>query len=140
MFIFKREPVVEDFDTGKFKKIVGTTVEEMLKTREETVYFLDEHDLVLIFSWEFDHLEGSLYKWSEFQTSLEEGSSIYNESLYTEKRYIYRKDDNLVTYIDDEKIKDFSMENLKVFYCMCELIRLYDIQVDKRGRYRCIWS
>ena len=139
MFIFKREPAAEEFKTEKLKKIVGKTVEEMLRTREETVYFLEEYNLVLIFSWEGEYIEGSIYQWTDFQMSLGEGLTLYNAPLYVEKRYIQRKDDSLVIYIDDEKIKSFSPENLKVFYCICELIRIFEVEINNRYKYKCVW-
>lgn len=138
MFIFKRKPSLNEYDMLELKDIVGRTVELALVSNEETVHFLKQYDLILILSWEFDHMECSIYNYSAFEISESGSSRLRNPALYMEKRDLIRKDDTIV-YIDDEKIKNLSKRNLRAFYCLSELINIFDVEVYGSNVYKCIW-
>ena len=139
MFLFKRKPSLSEYDTKELKNFVGKTIEIMLLTKEETIHVSKKYDLVLLFSWEGEYIEGNLYKLSTFNLAKNGLSSLINTPLYTETRYFEKTDDG-IKYIDDEKIKDLSTQNLFAFYTICELITLVEIEVISPKRYMCIWK
>lgn len=138
MFIFKRKPMLTEYDLDELKDIVGRTVEALLVSREETIHFIQQYDLILIFEWEKNYIEGSIYQYSTFEMAEGCLSSLRNIPLYAEKRY-FSKDDNAVVYIDDEKIKGLSDRNLLAFYSLCELINVFKIDCHSSKRYECTW-
>lgn len=91
MFIFKRKPSLSDDDMEHLKKFIGNTIEVMLLTKEETIHVSERYDLALIFSWEEDHIEGSIFQLPNFQLSKHGLSSLINIPLYTEKHYFNKK-------------------------------------------------
>ena len=137
MFIFKREPVDSTHDLEKLKKFVAETVETMLITREETINISEEYDLALIFSWEGKYIEGSIYQWSTLDISKGGTVASQNTPLYIEKRYINKNEDTVV-FIEDERIKKLPIKNLQIFYVVCELIRIFDVEVISNYKYKCI--
>jgi hypothetical protein len=138
MFIFKRKPTPVYDNLDVFKNFIAQTLESMLETREETIHFMEKYDLLLIFSWENDHIEGSIYQYSKYIKSKEGMGRFHNAPLYTEKRYL-DKDDKTVAYIDDNLIRNFTAENLRAFYCICELISIFEIEVTSSNTYKCVW-
>lgn len=138
MFIFRRKPSLSEYDMSELKDIVGRTVELALESNEETIHFLKQYDLILILSWEFDYMECSIYHYSAFEISKNGSSRLRNPALYMEKRDLIRRDDTVV-YIDDEKIKNLSQRNLLAFYCLSELINIFDVEVHASNLYKCIW-
>lgn len=139
MFIFKRKPSLSKGNLAELKKFIGSTIEFMLLTKEETIHVLEKYDLVLLFSWEGSFIEGNLYKFSTFTLAETGLSSLINEPLYTEIRFFDKSDDE-VKYIDDEKIKELSPSNLVAFYNICELIRTVEIEIISPKRYKCFWK
>lgn len=139
MFIFKRKPSLSDEDMAILKKFVGNTIEAMLLTKEETIHVSEKYDLALIFSWEEDYIEGSIFQLSNFHLSKHGLSSLINTPLYTEKHYFNKKID-AVKYIDDKEIKALSHSELLIFYGMCELIRTFEIEVNSANEYTCLWQ
>ena len=138
MFIFKRKPSLSEHDMLELQNIVGRTVELALESNEETIHFLKQYDLILILSWEFNSMECSIYDYSTFEISKNGSSRLRNPALYTEKRDLIRRDDTVV-YIDDEKIKNLSKRNLRAFYCLSELINIFDVEVHANNLYKCTW-
>lgn len=138
MFIFKRKPLLSDYNMSELKGIVGRTVELALESNEETIHFLKQYDLILILSWEFNYMECSIYNYSTFEISESGSSRLRNSALYMEKRDLIRKEDTVV-YIDDEKIKSLSKQNLLAFYCLSELINVFDVEVHATNLYKCVW-
>jgi len=139
MFIFKRKPSLSEVDIKNLKKFVGKTIEVMLSTKEETIHVMESDDLVLMFSWGSQFIEGSIYQLSSFQLSKTGLSSLINTPLYTEKHYFDRKVDS-IEYIDDNEIKTMSRSQLLVFYSMCELIRTFEIETNSSNKYSCKWE
>lgn len=138
MFIFKRKPSLSDHDTKDLKKFIGKTIEAMLITKEETINISERYDLALIFSWEDDYIEGSIFQLSNFKLSKNGLSSSINIPLFSEKHYFNKKIES-VEYIDDEKIKTMSYSDLLIFYNMCELIRTFEIEANSANEYKCLW-
>lgn len=139
MFIFKRKPSLSEVDITNLKKFVGKTIEVMLSTKEETIHVMESDDLVLMFSWGSQYIEGSIYQLSSFQLSKTGLSSVINTPLYTEKHYFNKKIDS-IEYIDDNEIKSMSRSQLLVFYSMCELIRTFEIEASSCEKYSCRWD
>ena len=139
MFIFKRKPSLSEVDTTNLKKFVGKTIEVMLSTKEETIHVLENDNLVLMFSWESQYIEGSIYELSSFQMAKTGLSSLINTPLYTEKHYFNKKIDS-IEYIDDNEIKTMSRSQLLVLYSMCELIRTFEIEATSPNKYSCKWE
>ncbi|WP_203331968.1 hypothetical protein [Planococcus beigongshangi] len=121
------------------KKFVGKTIEVMLATKEETIHVMESDNLVLMFSWSSQYIEGSIYQLSSFQLSKNGLNSVINLPLYTELHYFNKKIDS-VEYIDDNKIKKMSRSQLLLFYSMCELIRTFEIEVNSANEYICKWE
>ena len=138
MFIFKRKPSLSQLDLEEMKKFVGQTIVAMLSTKEETMNVLKKYDLVLIFSWEGDYIQGSIFQLSTFNMAKNGLSSLINTPLYTETRYFINTNDS-VKYIDDDEIKGLSPKNLVAFYSICELIRIFEIEVHSSNAYTCVW-
>lgn len=139
MFIFKRTPVLPKSELVELKNFVSKTIELMLMSKEETIYTIKKYDLVLAFSWEGDYIEGSIFRLSTFTLS-ENGSSICgNVPLFVEKRYFHKQDKSIV-YIDPEKIKGLTKPNLLAFHGLCELIRIFDVEVISSDQYKVIWK
>lgn len=139
MFIFKRKPSLSEVDIKKLKHFIGKTIEVMLSTKEETIHVMESDNLVLMFSWRSQYIEGSIYQLSNFQLSKTGFSSLINTPLYTEKHYFNKKIDS-IEYIDDNEIKTMSRSQLLVFYSMCELIRTFEIEVNSSDKYSCKWE
>lgn len=138
MFIFKRKPLLTHYYLEELKDQVGRTVEVMLTDKEETILFMKKYDLILIFWWENEYINGSLYQYSTFNVCESGYSNIRNTPLYEVKRY-FRKNDDSFVYIDDEKIKNFSKRNQLVFYTLSELINIFEVDVHSSKVYKCIW-
>ena len=139
MFIFKRKPSLSEVDIINLKNFVGKTIEVMLSTKEETIHVMESDNLVLMFSWGSQYIEGSIYQLSSFQLSKTGLSSLINTPLYTEKHYFNKKIDS-IEYIDDNEIKTMSRSQLLVFYSMCELIRTFEIEANSCDKYSCRWD
>lgn len=139
MFIFKRKPSLSEVDINNLKKFIGKTIEVMLETREETIHVMEKDNLVLLFCWGVEYIEGSIYQLSSFQLSTTGSSSVINDPLFTELHYFNQKIDS-IEYVDDEKIKSMTRTQLHVFYSMCELIRTFEIEAENSNRYRCKWN
>src|SRR5690606_35760865 len=113
----------------------------LLISKEETIYVIEKYDLVIIFTWERDYIEGSLFHLKNFNLASEGSSSIYNIPLYTETRYFNpTKSDIPYIYIDDEAIKGLSRKNSVAFYCLCELMTLFDIEVNSIKKFSLVWK
>ncbi|MFD1031458.1 hypothetical protein [Metaplanococcus flavidus] len=139
MFIFRRQPSLPAIELEMLKKFVGKTIEVTLSTREETIHVMEKDDLVLLFSWGSEYIEGSIYQLSSFQLSKTGLSSVINIPLYSEMHYFNKKMDS-IEYIDDNKIKIMSRSRLLVFYSMCELIRSFEIEANSSDEYICKWG
>lgn len=139
MFIFKRKPSLSEVDIKKLKKVIGKTIEVMLSTREETIHVMEKDNLVLMFSWGNQYIEGSIYHLSSFQLSKTGLSSVINTPLYVEKHHFNKKVDS-IEYIDDNEIKNMTRSQLHVFYSMCELIRTFEIEANSSNEYICKWE
>lgn len=137
MFILKRKPSLSEYDMEELKDFVANTIEVMLLTKEEIIHVLTKYNLVLICSWERGFIEGSIFQLSTFDIS--KGlSSVTNVPLYSGRRQFNKNDDSIV-YIDDNDLKGLTELNLLAFYCLCELIRTYDVEVVSSKRYMCKW-
>lgn len=139
MFIFKRNPSLSEVDIKVLKKFIAKTIEVMLSTKEETIHVMEKDDLVLMFSWGCQYIEGSIYQLSSFQLSKTGLSSVINTPLYTEQHYFNKKIES-IEYIDDNEIKTMSRSQLLVFYSMCELIRTFEIEANSSNEYICKWE
>ncbi len=138
MFIFKRNPSSSGYNLAELKSIIGRTVELTLETDEDGVYFLKEHNLIMIFSWEFNYMEYTIYNYTDFEIVKSGSSRLRNQALYMEQRDLKRKD-NTIKYIEDKKIKDLSERNLRAFYCLSELINIFDVEIHAANLYKCVW-
>lgn len=138
MFILKRKPSLTVHVMEELKEFVGKTVEVMLLTKEETIHAITKYDLVLIFSWEREYIEGSIFQLSTFDIAKNGLSSLNNTPLYSGKRHFNKKDDAVV-YIDDNDLKGLSERNILAFYNICELIRTFEVEVVSSKRYMCKW-
>lgn len=138
MFIFKRKPSLPQLDLDELKRFIGQTIEATLTTKEETMNVLKKYDLVLISSRDGDSIESSIFQLSTFNLAKNGLSSLINTPLYTETRYFVNTNDS-VNYIDDNDIKGLSPANLIAFYSMCELIRIFEIEVQSPNTYKCVW-
>lgn len=138
MFIFKRKPHMATQHLEELKEQVGRTIEVMLIDKEETILFMKNYDLILIFCWENDSINGALYQYSSFDVCQSGYSNIRNTPLYEVKRYFQKSDDSVV-YIDDDIIKKFSKQNQLVFYTLSELINIFEIDAHSSQVYKCIW-
>ena len=138
MFIFKRKPPLTEYYLEELKEQVGRTVEVMLTDKEETIFFMKKYDLILIFCWENDYINGSLYQYSTFNVCKNGLSNIRNAPLYEVKRY-FRKDDESIVYINDDTIKKFSKRNQLVFYTLSELLNIFEIDAHSSQIYKCTW-
>lgn len=139
MFIFKRKPSLSEVDLNTLKKFVAKTIEVMLSTKEETIHVMERDDLVLLFSWESQYIEGSIYRLKGFHLSKTGVSRGFNTPLYSEKHYFNKSIDS-IEYIDDNEIKTMSRSQLLVFYSMCELIRTFEIEAKSSNEYICKWG
>ncbi|MGI2327577.1 hypothetical protein [Planococcus sp. YIM B11945] len=139
MFIFKRKPTQVSENLDVMKKFIAQTLESMLETREETIHFMEKYDLILIFSWEDEYIEGSIYQYSTYIKAKEGIGRLQNAPLYIEKRFL-DKEDKTVVYVDDNRIRNFTAKNLRAFYCMCELISIFEIEVTSSNKYKCVWQ
>lgn len=138
MFIFKRKPSLTDEHLEDLRIQVGRTVEIMLIDKEETILFMKNYDLILIFCWENDAINGSLYQYSTFNVCENGLSNIRNFPLYEVKRY-FRKSDDSIVYIDDETLQTLSKKNQIVFYTLSELINTFEVDVHSSQVYHCKW-
>ncbi len=138
MFIFRRNPSSVKCDMSKLQDIIGRTVELALESDQEVIYFLKEYNLILILSWEFSYMECAIYNYSDFEIAENGFSRLKNQALYKEQRSLLRRD-NTVKYIEDKKIKDLSKQNLRAFYCLSELINIFDVEVHGPNLYKCTW-
>lgn len=138
MFLFKREPVDSKHNLEELKNFVAQTVETMLMTREETINISEKFDLVLIFSWDNGYIEGAIYHWSTFDISKGRTIASQNLPLYIETRLLNTSEDTVV-YIDDERIKNLPLNIQQIFYAICELVRIFDVEVSSKNKYKCIW-
>ncbi|RLQ90137.1 hypothetical protein [Planomicrobium sp. Y74] len=138
MFIFKRKPILPDSNLDILKSEVGRTVELMLIDKEETILFMKRYDLILIFCWENEYINGSLYQYSTFTVCQNGLSNIRNIPLYEVKRYFRNSDDSIV-YIDDDTLKKLSKQNQQVFYALSELLNTFEIDAHSSKVYKCIW-
>lgn len=138
MFIFKRNPSSSGCNLAELKSIIDRTIELALETDEEVVYFLKEYNLIMIFSWEFNYMECAIYNYTDFEIVKNGSSRLRNQALYMEQRDLKRKD-NTIKYIEDKKIKDLSERNLRAFYCLSELINIFDVEIHAANLYKCVW-
>lgn len=139
MFIFKRKASLSKEHLKELENIVSSTIEYMLQTREETIHFIEKYDLVLIFSWEYSFIEGNLYKLSDFHFAENGLSSLLNDPLYTEIRYLKKENRKGIKYINDSNIKGLSHQSLLAFHHICELISTVEFKILSPRRYRCFW-
>ncbi|RLQ84914.1 hypothetical protein [Planomicrobium sp. Y74] len=138
MFIFKRKPLLAEHHLEELRDQVGRTVEVMLIDKEETILFMKKYDLILIFCWENEFINGSIYQYSTF-TVCENGlSNIRNIPLYEVKRY-FRKGDDSIIYVDDETLQKLSKKNQLVFYTLSELLNTFEVDVHSSQAYNCTW-
>ena len=138
MFIFKRKPLLTDAHLEELKSQVGRTVEIMLVDKEETILFMKNYDLILIFCWENEFINGSIYHYSSFTVCENGFSNIRNVPLYEVKRY-FRKSDDSIVYIDDETLQKLSKKNQLVFYTLSELLHTFEAEVHSAQAYNCSW-
>ena len=82
MFIFKRKPFLKESHLVDLKNQVGRAVEIMLIDKDETIFFMKRYDLILIFCWESDSINGSIYQYSTFTVCNDGFSNIRNTPLY----------------------------------------------------------
>lgn len=139
MFIFKRKPSLSEVDLESLKRFIAKTIEVTISTKEETIHVMESDNLVLLFSWTSEYLEGSIYQLSKFQLSKSGLSSIINTPLFSEMHYFNKKVDS-IEYVDDNEIKNMSRSQLHVFYSMCELIRTFEVEASSSNQYRCKWD
>lgn len=138
MFIFKRKPLLTEKHLEDLRNQVARTVETMLIDKEETIFFMKRYDLILIFCWENNSINGSLYHYSTFTVCKNGLSNIRNIPLYEVKRH-FRKSDDSIVYIDDETLQHLSKENQLVFYTISELLNTFEVSVHSSQVYSCSW-
>ncbi|ANU13306.1 hypothetical protein BBI08_05400 [Planococcus halocryophilus] len=139
MFRFKRSSSSTNLDLTELKTFVSKTLEVMLISREETIYPIRKYDLLLVFTWEKNCIEGSIFQLSRYQSSKNSSSYILNAPLFLEKRDFYREAKSIV-FIDTEKVSRLTAQNLLAFQTICKLIDIFDIEATSSNRYKCIWK
>lgn len=83
-------------------------------------------------------MECAIYNYTDFEIVKNGSSRLRNQALYMEQRDLKRKD-NTIKYIEDKKIKDLSERNLRAFYCLSELINIFDVEIHAANLYKCVW-
>lgn len=83
-------------------------------------------------------MEYTIYNYTNFEIAKSGSSRLRNQALYMEQRDLKRKD-NTIKYIEDKKIKDLSERNLRAFYCLSELINIFDVEIHAANLYKCVW-
>lgn len=138
MSIFKRKSSLTELEQEELRDFVGRTVEVMLTSKEETIFFIKKYDLILIFSWDKEYIEGCIYHYSTFNVSNSGLSNLRNIPLYEEQRHFRRNEDTKI-YMEVEKIAALTRRNQTAFYYLSHLINEFEVEVHSSGMYKCIW-